>query len=227
MEGYAGAAGLETIRLGDGISNIGGFYTDSGSTTLRITNSGADVIVIGASTATIPSGVTLSIASGGVFSFASFSNARTFRENVGYVTKFKSADTSRASTTSPTADPDLVTTVSSGQTWKFRIVAYVTSTSATPDIKFGPSGTSTVSHLRYHVKAWTNVTETVANGAFAAFNTGFTVNLDGTRTYIIELEGTATFNGNGTFGFFWSQNVSDLTAMVVQQNSTAEFVRLN
>jgi hypothetical protein len=149
------------------------------------------------------------------------------------VAKFKTADTSRASTTTMTADPDLVTipVVSNGVYIVEGSIIYSAIDSADLKCQFtAPTGAvmnwhggclptgSTGAVGQYIYDCQTLPTIYTPGGGDAAGN--------GT-SMILDIKGLLRTAGtSGNFGFQWAQNVSNATATIVRAGSYLQLRRV-
>lgn len=188
---------------------LGEIYTDAGGSSvnwLEVTRSGNTVTVVdfpNATTAVRARGVPI----------------------VNGALVHKAADTSRASTTTATDDPDLTVTLASGATYAIDCLLIASSSSVNPDLKFQfTRPTNTASEVRYDtVETAVGVITTSANGG--ALGSIFTVPLTATNFHRIKLFGKITTTASGTFAISWAQNTSDAAATVMRAGSFCEFRR--
>ncbi len=140
---------------------------------------------------------------------------------------FKSADTSRDSTTIRTDDPDLILPVSIGR-WLAQFEILATSASATPDIRFAFGLADGLSVSDWLVKIASISTlvsiQDEANNATPATST--IIQIASGRTNLITIKAFFTATVAGTFSFQWAQSTSNATATTVLQNSLMKIHRL-
>ena len=145
----------------------------------------------------------------------------------GHVNARKPLDTPRTVTAVLADDPDLKFAVKSGETWWFHIVGFLTTVSATPDIKLAMNGPA-ITDLRYSMHIGEH---TGAPGPYEEVKTAWlsegTVNFVGAANDDFEIYGVLTAAANGTVVLQWAQKTSSADATVVKRGSTLRAVRLN
>jgi len=145
------------------------------------------------------------------------------------VDKIKSGNTSRASTTTITADPHLATTVVPG-TYRIDAVLFYDADSAA-DLKLGwtaPSGTTGIWWPGGSDSSNTTQAATARWGAVTDIGTG-TLPVAGIGSGTIVTcrpVGTAIVTTAGTLALAWAQSASSATATVVRQNSWLSLRRI-
>lgn len=136
------------------------------------------------------------------------------------IAAYKTASTSRSSTTSATADPDLVLAgLTASTTYEIRGLFSYTSTSATPGLIWGiGSGTdddATMTASAVYVVAGASATTinplTYDDTTSAATSAG--------NIMSILMDGTLTTDAGGSFALYWAQNTSSGTATVMNAGS--------
>jgi hypothetical protein len=150
----------------------------------------------------------------------------------GGLSAYKTANTSRSSTTSPALDPDLQVSVAANAVYEVRASVGYSSGSTTEGIKYDfqlPSGTMNYTASRNEIDSYTgfgtiNVTasRTVANSAGTPDNATTNGSPAG-----IQVVGTLFTGGTpGTFGLLWSQNSSSGTGLSVLAGSNLVLTRI-
>jgi hypothetical protein len=116
----------------------------------------------------------------------------------------KSADTSRASTTTRTADPHLTIAVAANKIYILEMVVWATGNSVRAGVT-GPTGASLIA-------------QSLSAAATASFDIGSTIDMNvntiGTCLGLLSIGGTA-----GSFTLSWAQVTSSATASVVKRGS--------
>lgn len=144
------------------------------------------------------------------------------------VTRHKPSDTTRASTTSPTSDPDLITSaLPANSVWEVHAwLAWNSPTSA--DIQLGGSGPSGSTFPNGFQAVGTSATD-----AFSAIDQGFSNNYysharGGTGGDITgQLNGTLFIGATpGAFSIAWAQLSSSTTGTVLRKGSRLRLVRI-
>lgn len=145
----------------------------------------------------------------------------------------KTTDTSRASNTTASADPDLLVTLpASTNYWVHGVIVYAADTTA--DLKaglYGPSGANFYGTFRGPNSGVStnpatllldppgiNTTPATAGYVIGGIGSG--------STLTIEVAGLLTMATGGTVGWAWAQNVSSGTATVVKAGSALVFNKL-
>ncbi len=133
---------------------------------------------------------------------------------------YKTADLSRASTTTPTNDPDLIVSLAASAVYKIQFAAMYACASTGIDLKFDfgiPAGSSG-EYVHWY---WSGATTFAGPGNSAdpwtQVRVGYAAasgDMGLTGHGIIFTAGTAS-----TFGFQWSQNVSNATSITVRKGS--------
>ena len=140
----------------------------------------------------------------------------------------KSLDTTRTTTTTLSADPDLqFSMVASAKYW-IRLAVFFDTTAAA-DFKWrhnGPASPTIVRLLRrWIVPGGTAEAGIAVDTAFSAAD--LAVLSAGINGGIVSLEGVVTNGLNaGTFSFSWAQNTSDAGNTIVRAGSTLEYAKL-
>ena len=138
----------------------------------------------------------------------------------------KTADTSRASTVTVTADPELTVTIPSAGTWYLLCyLNYEGAAVGTGDLKIQVTSVGT---LRYHA---------IYQGAGGAANVGSTFQGGGTPSGFATqglgtlcggtLHGTLVTATSGTTTLNWAQNTSNATATTLHANSSMMLWRIS
>lgn len=139
----------------------------------------------------------------------------------------KTANTTRASTTSKTDDPDLTASVVANAVYYVEFVLAAQSSSTTPNINTAwnvPSGTTGLKFAHGPTNnAATFVTRTDTNARVSAhgYTTGldYIINGSGVSVAILEKSIVTTGANSGTIAMQWAQNTSNATGTVVEAGS--------
>lgn len=131
----------------------------------------------------------------------------------------KASGTSRTSTTTPTADPDLSANVDAGATYFIDTVLFVSNAGATAGFKVGFNGTATTTGFNVSVLAVNPTDGLVLSAANLTALNSFAGMAMGTAVTMVQLRGTITVNAAGSLAVYWSQNTSNANATVVQAGS--------
>jgi hypothetical protein len=146
----------------------------------------------------------------------------------GWLTKVKSTETARRSTTTLTADADLKFEMEANVQYQFRAKVYFDSGS-TPDFKWRHNGPSSPTLVRINRRSWPCGASAWSEAVDTAYSSSDIV-LDGSASTggVIEFEGTIT-NGStdGAFEFQWAQNTSDASDTKVLAGSYIEYRRMD
>jgi hypothetical protein len=148
---------------------------------------------------------------------------------VYYGYALKTGDTSRASTTAETDDPDLTKTLVSGKSYIVQVFLFANSASATPGFKYGYSYTGTLNTASTGMIFGTNAAVNVATGGniFGVLDT----NITAAQTRTATTSATANANvriyaiymitptSNGTFSIKWAQATSNVTNTTLKAGS--------
>jgi hypothetical protein len=152
----------------------------------------------------------------------------------GALAAYKTGNTSRSSTTTPSNDPDLQVSVASNAVYEVRASIAYFSTSTTPDIKYDfslPSGTMNYTASRTGTAfnpgfggGSDYTAQTVSNSAGSS---DVAITDPGNTDYGIQVMGILVTGGTaGTFGFKWSQNSNSGTALQVLAGSYLTLSRI-
>ncbi len=142
------------------------------------------------------------------------------RENLWIKTGFKAADTSRASTTTATADTDLQFAVAANEVWEFQFWMHVNVATATPDLKLGLAVPTAVTAIRYTGRAYTNVDLLLFETGSATPTGGLDLNFGGATDCRYFIEGTLRNGANaGVVSINWAQLTSDLSPTTMKNGS--------
>lgn len=148
---------------------------------------------------------------------------------LGWVYNYKTVNTDRDSTTTPTADPQLTFTVTADQVWHFRFTVFVECESETPGMKFGLTGPASPTSLNWfssHVVA--GATDVLGASGQTTYNTDSTVGFLDSGVNILMVEGVVENGSNaGSLAFNWAQAVSDTDATIVKRGSFLNATLLN
>jgi hypothetical protein len=141
----------------------------------------------------------------------------------GPVTAVKLSTTSRASTTTKTADPELSVAVAANSTYKFEAFIKAFSTSAAPDFRSIFTGPSGYDYYLIHNGGF--------GGNYTEGNVGYASEI--TRSLDANIEGDIYYTGvlttagtAGNFTFDWAQLTSDVTATQVRAGSYLTLTKL-
>ncbi|MFJ8687200.1 hypothetical protein [Micromonospora wenchangensis] len=141
-------------------------------------------------------------------------------------TAWKTADTSRSSTTTLAADPDLTVPVIAGAT--YMLSAYIAHTyDAACDFKFSWSGPAGATMTNWQAD-WRTTDGTEISGAFAAIGSVVPITSgSGTLSQPLWAHGVLIIGGTaGTFALTWAQNTSSANAAIVRAGSTLRLERV-
>jgi hypothetical protein len=193
-------------------------YQTTGAKQRVTMSSGASVSTAGAVTLNMAGTVTgsLPVANGGTGG----TTILTGQTGLGIRTVYKPSDTIRTSTTTSAVDPHLVFTAAASTKYYFKIIAYVTVETATPDFKFGLNADQTATAVRWTGKVWSQSLVAATNGSG-----GYNPNVDGGAlvngiTYEVAIEGTVTNGATpATIGLYWAQNTSSADDTIVEDGS--------
>lgn len=144
----------------------------------------------------------------------------------GHYNAVKTSDTSRASTIVLADDPHLSFPVKNGETWLFHFKGFLTTVSATPDIRMALNGPAT-SDLRYSLHIGEH---SGAPGPYEEIKTAWlsegTVNFVGAANDDFEIYGVLTASADGNVSLTWAQQNSSADATVVKRGSSVTAIRL-
>jgi hypothetical protein len=158
---------------------------------------------------------------------SNFSAAVLALVSSAWTTLVKSADESRASNTTLTADSTLTFAMSANKTYFIRAMIAYYSTSGTPDLKFDFTGPATpVSVIGQGSKTAIN------DGVLTSFvfntyaGTALTITgTDNSALGYLKVEMMVRNGANaGTFAFRWAQNTSDPTNTTIVAGSMLEYI---
>ncbi len=204
------------------MSISGSPVTTSGTLALAASGTTGDTIYFSGSNATSKLGIG---SAGNIYTVAS--GVPSWATPSGFhCIKRKASDTSRASTTTVSDDPDLLFAVGANEVWDFTAIINFTETNATPDLKYtfaGPSG-STVTFAG----AWYNVNSGLS--ALIAGTAGGTTNTVDFVTAAAPLQlvisGKCTNGATpGNLSFQWAQNVSNANNVTAITGSYLQGIR--
>lgn len=139
---------------------------------------------------------------------------------------WKTADTSRTSTTTLTADPDLSVPVLANAV--YLVALYVAHTyDAACDFRFSWSGPSGATMTNWTAD-WRTVDGNEVSGAFASLTSSVPLTSgSGTLTQPLWAHGLLIVGGTaGTFAFTWAQNTSSANAAIVRAGSVLRLERI-
>jgi len=136
----------------------------------------------------------------------------------------KTSDTSRSSTVTLTADPDLTLAVLANTTYEVEALLLPNSASATPGFGLGqtvPAGASG----RFGASSWTEVSGSGGDSFDQAGSTGLTI-AAATTTWVL-YKGVLVVGGTaGSFTITWAQAVSNATATVLKAGSYLKLTKI-
>lgn len=133
----------------------------------------------------------------------------------------KSTTTSRASTTTLSADPDLVVSLPAAGTWMYELwLNYTGGTLGSSDLKvrMNYSGTSTFDVFGVHGINTTSTSQFTAAGGTAAGG-GLAVGTSGGNFFTVIIGGSLVATTTGDLSLQWAQNTSSATSTNVRQGS--------
>ncbi|MDX3024078.1 hypothetical protein [Streptomyces acidiscabies] len=144
---------------------------------------------------------------------------------------YKTATTSRASTTTATADPDLVIPIAASELATYAIEGFLSLTSALlggADIKVGLSYSGTQSQGTW-VGQGTDTSATTNARFFGQSINGNTqtYGVNGGNFSIVEINGLITPTSAGTLSLLWAQNTANATATNMRLGSWLKLTRLD
>ena len=147
--------------------------------------------------------------------------------DIELIKAYKSADTSRDTTTSPTADAHLTTTLAASSNYAFRFVLFSNNVAAVEGFQCQLDGTVGLSSMKAQVTIFDDSTNAIA--AFAritAFNSavGAVLSLGSNHTII---EGSLESSTAGTLSLEWAQQVSGGNATTLQRGSYLVVTKLS
>lgn len=143
--------------------------------------------------------------------------------------KLKTADQSISNSTTLTDDTDLQFTMTASVSYRFDILIFVTSASATPDFKFQITSAITPADIRYQVEVWQAGVGLTLDGHTieTAYNSVISANWGAPPNTYCRLQGTVTNGATiGTFKVQWAQRVSNATATTVKRGSSLNIFQL-
>lgn len=141
-------------------------------------------------------------------------------------TAYKTSDTSRTSTTTLTADPNLAVSVVANAVYLVNL--YVAHTyDAACDMKFSWSGPAGATMTNW-MAAWRTVDGTETSGSFASISTSVPLqSASGSFTQPVWAHGLLIVSSTaGTFSFTWAQNTSSVNAATVKSGSILQLDRV-
>lgn len=156
-------------------------------------------------------------------------NSNNITANQGHFQAIrKTANTTRNSTTSLTADPDLVVPMLANKTYTLKGSFWFTSNAA-PDFKYRFGATGSAAAIYGTITHNTNGTSSPANGVITAYHSSDQVflgagNFTGYATFEIRIVNGAS---DATFQLSWAQNTSDATNTTVHVGSYIEYMQAN
>jgi len=154
-----------------------------------------------------------------------------FHRVYGVQTLKKNGRTSRASTITMTADPDLTVSLGVG-TYKVDCWLLVQAANATPDIRVGLAWSGAVNDIRGFVATGPDTSATgtgiTLTGSFQATPNAliFGARSSTLTAYVIHFTGVFTANGSGTLAVHWAQNVSDSGNTIMLEQSRMEVTKV-
>jgi hypothetical protein len=144
-----------------------------------------------------------------------------------WLTKWKTASTTRASTTTPTADPTLVFPMLASKVYRYIFVVQFFVEDAAADFKYSftlPSGATFLAAQRLSSAAATASIELVG-----AIPTDVVINQSSNNTGgFLQMSGTISNSTTpGNMSFLWSQNASSVSPTYVQTGSYVSWFQAN
>lgn len=140
---------------------------------------------------------------------------------------YKTADTSRNTTTTPTADTHLTATLAASSNYHFRFTLFSNNVSLTEGISLQLDGTVGVTSMKAQIFLYDDTTNALA--AFArvtAFNSAVGVALSAGDNHEM-IEGTIETSTAGTFNLEWAQQVSGGNNTTLQRGSSLIITKLS
>lgn len=138
------------------------------------------------------------------------------------VVSYKAAGTSRASTTTRTADPDLTVDVLANGLYRINFTLFVTCTSTTPGFNFSWSAPASATGW---ISCSAGDSTTDQHRTFAPGSGGGPSTIVGTMSVlghgVVDVAGTA-----GAVAITWAQLVSNAAAVTVEAGSWLELIRM-
>jgi hypothetical protein len=143
--------------------------------------------------------------------------------NLGIVRKYKNADVSTASDTTPNNDADLTFTVGANEVWHFQF--WLPMTDGGNGATGGLTGAAGGSDMRWHIRTYTtNVV--VKEEQLLGSDTTVDFTLDGTTT--VYIEGTVVNGATpGAVTLSWAQTMSGVTATTLKKGASLIATKLN
>ena len=141
----------------------------------------------------------------------------------------KPSDTSRASTTTQTADPDLSLALAANASYSITgYLAYANASASAGDLKYSftaPSGNTTLwSSIRIDLTG----TTTIAGPNAAGTGNNMTAQTSSSADRSVHVFGTvATAGTSGNLTLNWAQNTSNATATIIRANSYLMIQRIS
>ena len=133
----------------------------------------------------------------------------------------KSANQSRASTNTPTADSELTFSLSANSVYEVDMSLLATSTSSTPDLRV------------MAITPGDALGGVILNASTGSSLNGFgfnvnslAVQIDANQYAFVSLKGMVATTNAGTFALGWSQNSSNVTAITLVKGSTLRFKKV-
>ncbi len=140
---------------------------------------------------------------------------------------YKTSNTSRSSTTTFAADPDLAFSTTASTTYGFKILVFFGSSNNTPDFKFRINHSTSVTNIQYMAQMRDNdvqtFTHTVNNALAQSVTLATNDGVTGANVGYVFIEGTVEVNTSGTFSFEWAQNTSNGNATQVIRGSSLQY----
>ena len=140
---------------------------------------------------------------------------------------YKTADLSRDTTTTPSTDNHLTTTLAASTNYQFRFVLFTNNVAGVEGIQFQFDGTAGVTSMKAQITIYDDTTNAIA--AFArvtAFNSAVGVVLSSGVNHSL-IEGSIETSTAGTFFLEWAQQVSGANATTLQRGSSLVLTRLS
>lgn len=142
------------------------------------------------------------------------------------IARYKSSDTSRASTNTRTADPHLSGMQLTDGTYLMEASLIARSTSATPDLSlrfYAPGGVTSTRGYVYSVDS-TGISSTVGNALM--INGSRSISLNASQYLNLIWKGFLTVSGAATIDLEWAQLISDPSATTLHEGSYVKFTRI-
>lgn len=134
---------------------------------------------------------------------------------------FKAADTSRVSTATLAADPDLTFAVGSGETWLWEaVVAFTDASAGVADIKFAANGPANTGGFWTIPNAQWGVSDTLTLSTAPPYDGSTAVSIGGAAAArVVLIRGSIAASSAGSVAVYWAQVASNASAVAVKAGS--------